>query len=105
MPGKTLGGSEQRDFRTFDPNGDREAMKASNSIAHEDEGQNVLDIDGHVAFEMRSFCGINEDNIYTYWDGGDIRRGSPPVAFACETRDRRDSLLVNDSIAGAKPMP
>jgi len=43
------------------------------------------------------FCGINEDNIYTFWDGGDIRRGGLPVPGASGATDRLDSFLVNDS--------
>ena len=52
-----------RDFRSFDPNGSREAIKAGNAIAHKPDGQNVLFLDIHVSFEKRSFCGINDDNI------------------------------------------
>ncbi len=51
----------------FIPDGGREAVKYGNAIAHEEEGQNVLFLDLHVAFENRSFCGILDDNIYTYW--------------------------------------
>ena len=88
--------SDAKNFKAFDPHGNREAVKAGNSSAHEDEGQNVLCVDGHVSFEERSFCGIDEDNIYTFWVGGDTRRGAFPVAFGCEPQDRRDSLLIHD---------
>ena len=84
-----------RDFQVFDPNSDWEAIKAGNTIAHKTDGQNVLFIDCHVSFEKRSFCGINEDNIYTYWDGEDIRRGTPPK-LGSQPADKGDSLLVND---------
>lgn len=53
-------------------------------------------MDGHVSFEKKAFCGINNDNIYTYWDGGDIRIGTPPFVGKA-SQDSRDSLLVNDS--------
>jgi prepilin-type processing-associated H-X9-DG protein len=81
---------------SFNPDGSRESVKYGNAIAHEEKGQNVLFVDGHVSFEKKAFCGIDNDNIYTYWDGGDIRIGSPP-SVRHGTQDRRDSLLVNDS--------
>ncbi|MFC1793750.1 hypothetical protein ACFL3Q_09220 [Planctomycetota bacterium] len=81
----------------FYPEGSREAVKYGNARAHEEEGQNVLFIDGHVAFEDRSFCSIRDDNIYTYWDGGDMRIGSPPT-IGSGSSDRTDSLLVHDPV-------
>ena len=84
-----------REFHSFDPDGNREAIKAGNAIAHKPDGQNVLFMDIHVGFEQRSFCGINDDNIYTYWNGEDIRRGTPP-RLGSKPADRADSLLVND---------
>ncbi|HUS72704.1 MAG TPA: zinc-ribbon domain-containing protein [Sedimentisphaerales bacterium] len=83
------------DFRVFDPNGDTTAQMAGNSIPHKRDGQNVLFMDFHVAFEKRAFCGVNDDNIYTYWDGTDIRRGAPPT-LTSHPKDPLDSLLVND---------
>lgn len=79
----------------YNPNGSREAVKFGNAIAHQEEAQNVLFVDFHVGQEKRSFCGINDDNIYTFWDGGDIRIGSPPL-IGSEPSNRLDSLLVND---------
>jgi len=81
----------------FMPDGRKENIDYGNAIAHEEEGQNVLFLDGHVAFEDHSFCGINNDNIYTNWDGGDIRVGAVPT-LGSEPMDRRDSLLVHDPI-------
>jgi len=81
----------------FYPDIGREAVKYGNAIAHEEEGQNVLFLDGHVAFEDHSFCGIYDDNIYTYWDGGDIRIGSSPI-LGSEPPLQGDSLLVHDPI-------
>ncbi|HUV63917.1 MAG TPA: hypothetical protein VMW24_08465, partial [Sedimentisphaerales bacterium] len=85
-----------KDFAKFNHAGDREAVKAGNSASHESEGQNVLFVDGHVAFERESFCGVDKDNIYTFWDGADIRQGGRPWSFA-NPKDRADSLLVNDT--------
>jgi len=82
------------------PDGGRESVKYGNAIAHEEEGQNVLFLDSHVAFEERSFCGVNDDNIYTYWDGGDIRMGAVPL-IGSEPMDSRDSLLVHDPVSSS----
>ncbi len=80
----------------FNPDGGREAVKAGNATQHQEDGQNVLFLDNHVGFEKNSFCGINDDNIYTYWDGGDIRKGGVPIVGASEPKDRTDSFLVHD---------
>jgi hypothetical protein len=85
----------KKDFGRFDPDGSREKIKAGNAVAHREDGQNVLFLDSHATFEKRSFCGVNDDNIYTYWDGGDIRRGTPPT-LGSQPADPCDSLLVND---------
>ncbi|MFC1793751.1 hypothetical protein ACFL3Q_09225, partial [Planctomycetota bacterium] len=73
-------------------------VKYGNAIAHEEEGQNVLFLDSHVGFEERSACGVNNDNIYTLWDGGDIRFGMVPIVGS-EPQSRRDSLLVHDPVS------
>jgi len=88
--------AEAKDIRFFNPEGRREAVKAGNAVAHKNEGQNVLFVDGHVSFEESPACGIHDDNIYTQWDGGDIRRGGMPILFASEPADRLDSFLVNE---------
>ncbi len=66
-----------------------------NSGLHQREGQNVLFVDTHVYFEKQPFCGVNQDNIYTYWNGSDVRQGAPPT-LKSQPADRLDSLLVND---------
>jgi prepilin-type processing-associated H-X9-DG protein len=80
----------------YNPDGGKEAIKAGNAIVHQKDGQNVLFVDGHVNFMRKPFCGVNNDNIYTFWDDGDIRIGSPPIVGASEPSDRLDSLLVHD---------
>jgi len=87
--------AKARDFHAFNPDGDKKAWKAGNAIAHQGDGQNVLFMDAHVSFERHSFCGINDDNIYTYWDGPDIRRGAIPN-LKSQPAGRLDSMLVND---------
>jgi hypothetical protein len=88
----------------FVPEGGREAVKAGNAHQHDYEGQNVLFLDSHVAFEKTPYCGINDDNIYTFWSGVDIRRGSPPLGGSTP-QDRTDSLLVHDGKAGSRSAP
>ncbi|MBW7988636.1 MAG: prepilin-type N-terminal cleavage/methylation domain-containing protein [Planctomycetes bacterium] len=90
---------------SYDPLGGREMVNIGNSISHQEEGQNVLFMDSHVSFEKQPFCAINDDNIYTYWDGGDIRRGGLPMPGVSEPTDRLDSFLVNDAEGGAAPPP
>ena len=86
-------------FQWDDP--DPEKQKAGNALAHGvtkwgGEGQNVLFLDSHVAYEKRAFCGVMDDNIYTSWSGGDIQQGDPPVDGGAVPQHRRDSLLVNE---------
>jgi len=88
----------------------REGVKGGNANQHQEDGQNVLFLDSHVGFMKEPYCGINDDNIYTYWDGGDIRRGAQP-GLGSTPLDRTDSLLVHDDPAltggggGAAPPP
>jgi len=49
-------------------------------------------------------CIRDRDNIYTFWDGGDIRRGGLPYPLASESADRLDSFLVNDSLPPSVPI-
>ncbi|MHC4206442.1 MAG: Hint domain-containing protein, partial [Planctomycetota bacterium] len=82
------------------PDGGKEAVKLGNAIAHQQDAQNVLFLDIHVGQMKNPFCGINDDNIYTFWDGGDIRVGSPPIVGSSIPEDRLDSLLVHDGAGG-----
>ena len=77
------------------PPEDIKGYQKGNCGHHQREGQNVLFMDNHVYFEKRSFCGVNDDNIYTYWNGPDIQQGIPPV-MGSQPADKLDSLLVND---------
>jgi predicted nucleic acid-binding Zn ribbon protein len=94
-PWLATGKLKARNFSLFNPDGDIKQQKAGNSLVHQEDGQQVLFMDTHVYFEKRAFCGINDDNIYTFWDGSDIRRGAPPN-LGSQPMDRRDSLLVHD---------
>ncbi len=69
--------------------------------ANRKDGQNVLFLDMHVAYEKRSYCGVADDNIYTSWVGADKMRGQSPK-LGSQPADARDSLLVNDPPAPGK---
>jgi hypothetical protein len=90
---------------TYNPYGSKEDIKVGNTFTHKKLGQNVLFKDIHVGFEEKPFCGIDNDNIYTYWDGADIRRGGFPIPKGTAPMDRLDSFLVNDGdiAIGANP--
>ncbi|MCH7558149.1 MAG: hypothetical protein IIB56_11925, partial [Planctomycetes bacterium] len=92
-------GAEGKDpslLSSFNPDGDREIINLGNAIQHQEDGQNVLFMDSHVTFEKSPACAINDDNIYTYWDGGDPRRGGLPIPGVTEPGGRLDSFLVHD---------
>ncbi len=97
-------GWEVKDFSSFNPDGDKSVARNGNAPSHNSEGQNVLYVDLHVSFEPFSFCGLNEDNIYTSWNGSDIRKGIKPEVRNnpdlyhnyTEPASKTDSLLLND---------
>ncbi len=98
--------AKARDFSAFRPeiapyNGTSEQAKRGNTFRHEGEGQNVLFLDCHVDFQKRPYCGLDEDNIYTYWDGQDKVRGVPPKLGSAPA-DPLDSLLVNDPVQASR---
>ena len=104
-------GAGPPEFSVFshDPdNFDRELAKGGNCFQHQKEGQNVLFADIHVNFEKYSFCGLNDDNIYTYWTNTpltteqDRQEGIEPDNVGDEPVHRKDSLLVHDGLPGGK---
>ncbi len=92
---KTPGFNDKTRFGLFDPNGTAEQIRYGNASTHKGDGQNVLFLDCHVGFEMTADCGVEGDNIYTAWDGEDIRRGVPPK-IGKQPQGPTDSLLVHD---------
>lgn len=98
--------AKARGFSAFRPeiapyNGTSEQAKRGNTFRHEGEGQNVLFLDCHVDFEKRSYCALDEDNIYTSWDGQDKIRGVLPKLGSAPA-DPLDSLLVNDPVQASR---
>ena len=80
-------------------NGSRVDGRRGNAISHRDDGQNVLFLDGHAAFEHRAYCGLDQDNIYTQSamrDKGDALGILPLRSSVDQPRNRRDSLLLHD---------
>jgi hypothetical protein len=88
--------TKAKDFSLFDWDGDTYKQRAGNTIAHLEDGQNVVFLDVHVAFEERPFCALRDDNIYTFSAGPPRQQGSPPVVGKSQPQNRTDSLLVND---------
>ncbi len=96
--------AEPGDFVLFRPDvmpysGSVEQACAGNAVSHQRGGQNVFFLDGRVTFENRSFCGLDEDNIYTksaLTNMGDPLGGPPIYAVHYSPRNDRDSLLVHD---------
>jgi prepilin-type N-terminal cleavage/methylation domain-containing protein len=91
-------------------NGSSEDAKVSNAIAHQRDGQNVLFLDSHVTFEKRAFCGIEDDNIYTWMPQNSDPPTSPvgeaPIPYNSEPGTRKDSYLVHDPpTGGGGPAP
>jgi prepilin-type N-terminal cleavage/methylation domain-containing protein len=66
----------------FNAAGEEPEKKIWNSELHQKEGQNVTYIDAHTEWQKYSFCGLNDDNIYTVADGASmtdpIREGTEP---------------------------
>lgn len=91
-------------FSTNDPE-----IQVGNAAAHEREGQNVLFNDAHVKFEKRPDVAVQRDNIYTRQpklatEETHLRDGvgmSPLMPLIGRSRNKNDSVLVNDSVCDA----
>jgi hypothetical protein len=93
--------AKARPFSKFKPDippheGTDADARAGNCLAHEGYGQQVLFLDIHVEFAKRAYCSLDDDNIYTSWDGDDKVRGTPPVPCESQPASAVDSFLVND---------
>jgi len=78
--------------------GTAKQARAGNTVSHDREGQNVLFLDGHVAFEERPHCGLDNDNIYTMSEQPAVGSpvGNTPLVGVANPRNERDSVLVNE---------
>ncbi|MHC4270755.1 MAG: type II secretion system protein [Planctomycetota bacterium] len=82
-----------------------------NSASHQREGQNVLYVDAHVAFERHPNVGVENDNIWLFWTSIDSETGKPatqterqvgnesgaPIRGTTYPMSEEDAFLVNDS--------
>jgi prepilin-type N-terminal cleavage/methylation domain-containing protein len=95
------------DFTQFRPDvawggalGTSDQAKMGNAIAHQNDGQNVLFLDSHVEFAKRSYCSVEDDNIYTTsrdtTGKGDIYGNMPVASSSLAPMNRKDSILVHD---------
>jgi len=95
-------------FAAFTPDilpwsGSAEQACAGNAVTHQNDGQNVLFLDGRVSFETRSYCGATSadapaafadapDNIYTIsanvWTGDPY--GTVPPGFQFNAMNKYD---------------
>lgn len=94
--------AKAKDFSLFKPDmtpfgGSAKQGRYGNTFRHQQRGQQVLFADTHVEFARRPWCGLENDNIYTSWDGDDKVRGKPPKVGSTPAGPT-DSLLVNDPI-------
>ncbi len=93
--------AESRDtWAAFNPIGGKESVKLGNSMSHQEDGQNVLFMDGHVSFEDKPFCGVNDDNVYTMAGAAEVEKGIMPELSTgnVKPQSRTDSLLVQDGV-------
>jgi prepilin-type N-terminal cleavage/methylation domain-containing protein len=98
--------ADAADFALFTPDlqgysGTTETALAGNAISHQGDGQNVMFLDSHVEFAKRSFCSLEDDNIFTKStiSGKGDAKGQIPATGAgagSEPYNRKDSLLLHD---------
>jgi hypothetical protein len=84
---------------TADYGGSSALARNGNTFTHQNDGQNVLFLDGRVVFGKSPCCGVRRDNIYTV---GGLSVGSPlgttPVCWM-QPQNPDDSLLLHDDPA------
>ena len=68
-----------------------------NSINHNGEGQTILYVDGHAAFEKKPIEGINKDNIYTANDGNYQQQLNSLLGVVGTASDKYAPLTQTDS--------
>jgi prepilin-type N-terminal cleavage/methylation domain-containing protein len=79
--------------------GTSDQAKKGNAINHQGDGQQVLFLDSHVEFAKRTYCSVEDDNIYTisrYPNQADPWGTMPQTNASCVPSSRKDSLLVHD---------
>ena len=85
------------DWCEFDPGGEKPKIKLGNARTHQEDGQNVVYVDGHVDFEKSSACGVNGDNVFTKWGSAPEEKQKGVRAEPGDAPEGRgDSLLLTD---------
>jgi hypothetical protein len=85
--------------------GSSATARNGNTFTHQNDGQNVLFLDGRVVFEKGPCCGVRQDNIYTVGDpSGGSPMGTPPV-LTSQPLHQDDALLLHDGPADTGPWP
>jgi len=86
------------DWNEFNPDGDRAKIRLGNAWPHQEDGQNLVYVDGHVDFEKSSACGVDSDNVFTKYGSTpeDRQKGVRPNPGDPPT-DKADSLLLTDA--------
>jgi prepilin-type N-terminal cleavage/methylation domain-containing protein/prepilin-type processing-associated H-X9-DG protein len=88
----------------------KQDIQKGNAGTHQDDGQNVLFVDGHTSFEKDSRCGVDMDNIYTRHEVAtpgtppnevQRQRGASPATGPANPANyfpmnRNDSVLLTD---------
>ena len=91
----------EEDWTAFDPDGDKQAKNRGNALTHQEDGQNILFVDGHTSFEKNSACGPDDDNVYTRWtahgDSGEKMKGTRSTTPSELPQGRNDVLLLTDN--------
>lgn len=110
--------ADRSPYLVLNPNLQRTAFSFSdpefgNSPNHDNDGQNVLFLNGRVFFETRPWCGMSNDNIYTTNNPAQTkdrrigylpmmletqrsRTQSPQFNVAVKSYDTADTVLVNE---------
>ncbi len=83
---------------TLSANSAAGALREGNSRNHYQEGQNILYKNGMVSWSETPFCGVSNDNIYTYGAGG------TSVGIGGASVDANDSALLPVSTV-QRPLP
>jgi hypothetical protein len=77
-------------------------IKKGNSVNHKQEGQNALFGDGRVEWVRTPFCGVQEDNIYTFGDSGEKTGG---LGISGSPVGPNDSVLLPTAVDEPSPAP
>ena len=72
-------------------------FKLGNSMAHQQDGQNIMYMDSHVTFSKTANMGISNDNIYKSWGGS----GWTPSTSSQTVDEVTKEVGVNGTNSGA----